>query len=198
MLALQTILAENPPDPAAMAFDDEDLVRMAQRDLGHFATLYRRHVDRIYRYLLVRVGNPQDAQDLTSQTFLAAMENLPSFRSSSPFVAWLYGIARNKSADHFRGRKPVSDLDAAFDVADGTDKADDIVGRQLQLEQVARKLQVLAPDRAEALTLRLFGGLEVAEIARIMDRNEAAVRMLVFRGLRDLQAQLHSDEENPS
>lgn len=196
MLALQTILAENPPDPAAQALPDNVLVRQAQQDLNHFAALYRRHVDSVYRYLLVRVGNPQDAQDLTSQTFLAAMESLPKYRGDSPFVGWLFGIARFKSADFYRRRKPEAELNTAVDLAESVDSADEIVGRQLQIEQVAHKLDTLAPDRAEALRLRLFAGLDVPEIARLMDRNEPAVRMLVFRGLRDLQAQLAPDSED--
>ena len=62
------------------------------------------------------------------------------------------------------------------------------------MEQVTRKLKILAPDRAEALSLRLFAELEVREIAQIMGRDEAAVRMLVWRGLKDLQAQLTPEE----
>ncbi|MCB8991483.1 MAG: hypothetical protein H6665_12720, partial [Ardenticatenaceae bacterium] len=72
---------------------------------------------------------------------------------------------------------------------------DVVIDRQLEIERVARKLQTIAPDRAEALSLRLFAGLEVSEIARLMEKNEAAVRMLVFRGLRDLQAQLNGLRE---
>jgi RNA polymerase sigma-70 factor (ECF subfamily) len=122
------------------------------------------------------------------------MESLPKFRGQSQFVAWLLGIARHKTVDQFRRRKPEVEIETAEDISDSKDSPDDLIGRQLQIEQVMRKLNTLAPDRAEALTLRLFAELEVREIAQIMERDEAAVRMLVWRGLKDLQAQLTREE----
>lgn len=181
------------PPETAVSIDEDDLalIRQAQNDLGAFSTLYQKYASQVYRYLLVRVGNQDDAQDLTSQTFLVAMERLHTYRSQGHFAAWLLGIARHKVVDQYRRRRPELDLETAVHhphTAD--DNPDEQVNRQLLIEQVSRKLQTIAPDRAEALSLRLFAGLDVPEIARVMDRNEAAVRMLVFRGLRDLQAQL--------
>lgn len=194
MLWLITALADAPP----LATDDLTLVRQAQEDLEKFTELYERHVQRVYRYLLVRVGNVADAQDLTSQTFIAAMENLDKYKGQRPFLAWLFGIARNKSMDWYRHSRPETDLDTAVAIPDLDEHPDDIVDQHLSLELVARKLQTIAPDRAEAISLRLIAGLEVAEVARLMDKNEPAVRMLLHRGLRDLQAQLHPAGENGS
>lgn len=189
MIATQLINAAEPPP---LALDDMTLVQAAKTDMSAFSGLYQRYATQVYRYLLVRVGNVPEAQDLTSQTFMAAMQGLKSYRGQQPFPAWLLGIARHKVADLYRRQRPDVGLEMAEDVAADSDGSlEDAVSRQLALEQVARKMQTLAPDRAEALTLRLFGGLEVPEIAQIMNRNEAAVRMLVFRGLRDLQAQLN-------
>ena len=198
MLTLFTGGASETAHAAAALTDDAVLVQRAQQDLRHFTELYQRHTQRVYRYLLSKVGNVHDAQDLTSQTFIAAMENIQNFRGNSAFSTWLLGIARHKAADHFRRRHPQTTLETAVDLPDEHEDTDTIVGRALQIDQVARKLQTLAPDRAEALSLRLFAGLEVADIAQLMNKNEAAVRMLVFRGLRDLQAQLHATEEDAS
>lgn len=198
MLTIQMLLAENPPARAVQTTDDDMVwVRRAQKDLASFTELYQRYVNRVYRYLLVRVGNEQDAQDLTSQTFLAAMESIRTYRGPQPFIAWLLGIARHKEADLFRRHRPEVELETAVSVSDG-ENYEEVISRQLQLELVARKLQKIAPDRAEALTLRLFGGLEVSEIARMTGKNEAAVRMLVHRGLRDLQDQLNPGREERS
>jgi RNA polymerase sigma-70 factor (ECF subfamily) len=191
MITIQMILAEQPP-PVSAAEEDADLVRQAQKDLAAFAGLYHRYTDRVYRYLLVRVNNVHDAQDLTSQTFIAAMENIHRYQGKSPFVAWLLGIARHKAVDHLRQNRPELVLEAADHLPDQLDTAD-IVNQQLLIEQVAGKMQILSPDRAEALSLRLFGGLEVAEIAQLMGKNESAVRMLVYRGLHDLQDRLNPD-----
>lgn len=177
--------AQLTPAPA-----EQVLVKQAKSNPNLFGELYRRHVNQVYRYLLARVGHVQDAQDLTSQTFLTALENLPSYRGDGAFAAWLLSIARHKVADHYRRRKLEEPLDELENEGDAGISLDDSLTHKLQLEQIARKLQLLAPDRAEALRLRIFGELSVAEIAPLMHKNEAAVRMLVHRGLKDLQQQL--------
>jgi RNA polymerase sigma-70 factor, ECF subfamily len=183
------------PEATPWALDEVKLVQAAQKDLSAFSPLYQRYVQQVYRYLLVRVSNVHDAQDLTSQTFLAAMQGLKQYRGQQPFIAWLLGIARHKAVDQFRSRQPDVTLDTAEILPDDADDVDEQISRQLDVEQVARKLQSIAPDRAEAISLRLFAGLEVPEIAQVMNKNEAAVRMLVFRGLRDLQGQLNVLQE---
>ncbi|MCA9921921.1 MAG: hypothetical protein KC421_06110, partial [Anaerolineales bacterium] len=100
-------------------------------------------------------------------------------------------------ADLYR-RRPEEDLETAVSIPDTGNNTEALVTQQLQIAQVAEKLRTLAPDRAEALSLRLFGGLEVPEIAHLMGKQEAAVRMLVFRGLRDLQARLNPTVEEAS
>lgn len=79
-----------------VGLDEVALVRAAQSDLSLFTELYQRYARQVYRYLLVRIGNEADAQDATSQTFLAAMQGLGSYRGQQPFAAWLFGIARLK------------------------------------------------------------------------------------------------------
>ena len=190
--------AEQIIGPAQTPIDDGVLVKQAQQDISRFTELYQLYVTRVYRYAMGRVGNEADAQDITSQTFVAAMENIHKFRGNSLFSTWLLGITRHKVADLFRHRRPEQDLETAVFIPDTHDDKDEIVSQHQQIEQVSQKLHTLAPDRAEALSLRLFGGLEVPEIARLMGKQEAAVRMLVFRGLHDLQARLAPTVEDPS
>lgn len=194
MLTIPMVSTLPPSSIVDSVESDEVLVGKAKRELSAFAILYQRHADKVYRYLLIRVNNVHDAQDLTSQTFLAAMENIRTYRDHSPFVAWLLGIARNKAADHYRRKRSEFELEAAEHLQEG-DMPDDMISQRLQIEQVARKLQTTSPDRAEALTLRLFAGLEVAEIAQLLGKSEASVRMLVYRGIQDLQTQLNPGGE---
>jgi RNA polymerase sigma-70 factor (ECF subfamily) len=174
----------------ALVEDDAVLIQRSKANLSDFAELYERYSTRVYRYLLVRVGNVDDAEDLTSQTFLAAMNSLRRYDGNSPFIAWLLGIARHKLADQYRRAKPVQELDEELEFADNTPLPETLVGQQLDIEVITQKLRVISPDRAEAISLRLFAGLEVSEIAATMGKNEASVRMLVYRGLRDLQEHL--------
>jgi DNA-directed RNA polymerase specialized sigma24 family protein len=85
------------------AASDAELVRAAQEgDKAAFAALYRRYLDRIYRYFYARTGDGQRAEDLTAQTFVAALEALHRYRERGYFSAWLFTIAARRYADHCR------------------------------------------------------------------------------------------------
>jgi RNA polymerase sigma-70 factor, ECF subfamily len=176
-------------DAAALGEDDESLARKARGDADAFAQLYRRHVDRVYRYLLIRLGDQHLAQDTTAQTFLAALEGIHAYRGDGALVAWLLGIARNKAADAFR-QQPTLPLEAAVEVASPQPSPERVAVARADLEQVTRALRTIAPDRAEALSLRIFGGLSVAETGAMLGKSEAAVKMLVLRAVQDLRERL--------
>lgn len=169
---------------------DEAEVDLAQRaitDIEAFAELYRRHLTRVYRYLVAHVGNTRDAEDLTSQTFLAALEGIGSFRGSGSFAAWILGIASRKRLMFYRGSKPEVPLEDAIPYPSQELPTDRAAAQRLQLESISRALKKLSPDRAEALILTYFGGLSQAEAGRVLNKSEAAVKMLISRGLQDLR-----------
>lgn len=184
--------------PARLAEAEDDvLARAARHDSAAFAELYHRHVSRVYRYVLARLGDVHGAQDVTAQTFLAALEGIGRYRGHGPFAAWLLTIARHKTIDLLRHRCPTLPLEAAADLAQPGPPLDQEVATRLHLEQVTMALPTLTPDRAEALALRLFGGLSVAETARVMGKSETAVKMLMHRAVHDLQIRLAAWSETP-
>jgi len=168
------------------SISDDQLAQQARANAEAFAELYRRHVTRVYRYHLAHTGNVKDAEDLTSQTFLAALEGLRSFRRDGSFAAWLMGIASRRRALFFRGHQHEVPLDAALNIPAGppTDKSAML---RIQIESIARALRRISPERAEAVTLVHFSGLTYAEAAHLLGKTEAAVKMLVSRGLTDLR-----------
>jgi RNA polymerase sigma-70 factor (ECF subfamily) len=172
-----------------LSIDDADLVRRALTDTDAFAELYRRYVTRVYRYHIAHVGNAGDAEDLTSQTFVAALEGMRSYRASGPFAAWLLGIAARKRLMFFRqnGNRAEIPLEAAVHYPSPDLPTDKAATQRLRLESVSRALKQISPDRAEALILTYFGGLPHAETGRVLGKSEAAVKMLVARGLQDLR-----------
>ncbi|HET9906565.1 MAG TPA: sigma factor, partial [Anaerolineales bacterium] len=111
MTTLMTI-----PKTQYPSMDDARLAQQARTDPQAFAELYRRHVRSIYRYQLAHTGNVRDAEDLTSQTFMAALEGIRSFRGTGPYITWLIGIASRKRALFFRrsGNEPEVPLEAAL------------------------------------------------------------------------------------
>ena len=167
--------------------DETNLARLAITDIEAFAELYRRHLARVYRYHAAHVGNAKDAEDLTSQTFIAALEGIRSFRGTGSFAAWILGIASRKRLMFFRGNKGEIPLEEAIHYPSRDLPTDKAAAQRIQLESVSRALRQISPDRAEALILTYFGGLSHAEAGRVLNKSEAAVKMLISRGLQDLR-----------
>ena len=179
-----TIMTEKTQSTPA---DELSLAREAAVNADAFAELYRRHVTRVYRYHAAHTGNVKDAEDLTSQTFMAALEGIRSFRGDAPFAAWLMGIASKKRFLFFRGRKPEAPIEAALHIPSPSLPTDKAAFSRLQIESISRALKQINADRAEALILRFFGELSMAETGRVLNKSEAAAKMLVARGLQDLR-----------
>ena len=169
--------------------DDAYLAQQARADPEAFAELYLRHVRSIYRYHLAHTGDVRDAEDLTSQTFMAALEGIRSYRGAAPYITWLIGIASRKRARFFRrsGNRPEVPLDAALHIPTPSLPTDKAAARRLQMDQVLAALKSISRDRAEALILCFFSGLSTAEAGCVLGKSEAAVRMLISRGLQDLR-----------
>jgi RNA polymerase sigma-70 factor, ECF subfamily len=172
------------------AVTDEDAASIAESKINPaaFAVLYDRYVQVIYRYLYYRTGTAPEAEDLTSQTFLAALEGLPRYRHEGHFVAWLFRIARGKLIDQTRRNKNQSPLRETLpaetiDLLSQAVKADEIT----RLTGLIRQLD--EPDR-ELIGLRFTAGLPFARIALITGRNENTVKKSVYRILSRLESRL--------
>ena len=174
---------------------DDALASRAKEDVEAFARLYRRHLHRVYSYLHSRCGNVQDAQDLTTQTFIAALSGIQTYESRGFFTAWLFGIAKHKMNDHFRRNHPTISIDEITPPSEGMSSVEDIITRQLRIEEITLILEKLNPERAEAIRLRYFADLKIREVAEVMEKNEGAVKMLISRGLDDIRQVLDIQEE---
>jgi len=183
------------------------LALQAKKDPCQFVALYQRHYRRVYVYHLARTGNEQDAQDLTSETFMAALDSLAAYRPEAgnshehSFAAWLFGIARHKLADFFDNWVPQSSLEEVGERPAGdtplysTDTPlstteylpEQAAVQRSDLTRLRQLLALLPEERADALSLRYFSELSLAEVAQVMDKSEAAVKMLIHRGLQELR-----------
>jgi len=187
----QLTLHEYAPPASLDTLDDETLAWQARSNSHAFAELYGRYMERVHRFLLARTGSVQDTQDLTSQTFLAALESINKYGSRGSFGGWLFGIARHKLADHYRRRRVEVSLDGIESLHHADPSPEEVAEARLQLARVSKALQSLDGRQAEALALRIFGQLSAAEVGQVMGKSEAAVKMLVHRGLRKLQERLN-------
>jgi RNA polymerase sigma-70 factor (ECF subfamily) len=171
------------------AINEAKLIWFSQRGDGDaFASLYDTYHHGIHRYILIRVADPELAEDLTSLVFLKAWENLDTFRiGRSLFGAWLYRIAHNAVIDHYRTRKTVVSLEDAaplqLSYADETDKKLDL---QILAQELIQGLKVLTGTQQEVLILRFILGYTTPEIAQSLNKQQGAVRALQMRGLKRL------------
>jgi len=164
------------------------LIEAAQKDPGRFAELYELNFHRVYVYVLRRVHNRVDAQDLTAHVFQQALANLGKFTwRGAPFSTWLYRIASNAIADQARKKsREVADEGHTVSTNPGTTDLELTERRTRVFKAVAK----LPDDQRRVIMLRFADEKSVREIADELGRSEGAVKQLQFRGLETLRAQL--------
>jgi RNA polymerase sigma-70 factor (ECF subfamily) len=187
--------------------DDEERVWVEQARAGDSAGvgyLYERYVDRIYRYILLKIGNPQDAEDLTGQVFVRMLEGIGNFQwQGASFQAWLYRIAHNLTVDYLRQRtrRPQVPLEPLVGVllADGDDPYSWAEAADFR-DHLRAALARLTELQAQVIALKFGGGLSNAEVGQLLGRSEGAVKALQHSALTNLNKWLHNlmgDEERP-
>lgn len=158
--------------------------RARNGDRAAFAELYDTHVDSVYRYLLYRVREPSDAEDLASEVFTRAFANIHRYKwQGKSFLAWLYTIARNAVTDRRRRDRPTVELDNAYGLADAGPTAHDLAVRGENVEALRGAVKHLTGEQQEVLVLRFVENLSSREVANILGKNEGAIRALQFRAL---------------
>jgi RNA polymerase sigma-70 factor (ECF subfamily) len=133
------------------------------------------------------LGNVQDAEDVTSQTFLAAYEALGRYRQNGYFSAWLFTIARNKAMDHYRKKNHLTDVQISEEISADTDPLGGVIVSE-QNQMVRNLIDQLPEDEKLLLRLRFLAELSFASIAQLLQRSEAAVKKSTYRVL----ARLHN------
>ena len=156
-------------------------------NLKKFGELYDSYAQHIYRFILFKVCDRQTAEDLTSITFLKALDGIGGFDGKkASFKTWIYTIARNTIIDHFRQYKETAELEDAWGIQGASDIAKE-TGDKLQLEEIEKYMKELKPEQREILLLRIWGGHSFAEIAEITGKTEAASKMMFKRAIEKLR-----------
>jgi RNA polymerase sigma-70 factor (ECF subfamily) len=169
--------------------------REAAGGVSDLVALYDGALSQVYGYLLPRCGSTAVAEDLTAETFLAAVDALEGGTAPAPTVAWLIGVARHKLVDHWRRagreqRKLVMVAATSHDVDDPWPAVVDCDAAHAALVQ-------LSAQHRTALVLRYLDGLSVAEVAGLVGRSLRATETLLARAraaLRDVYLEEHGDE----
>jgi RNA polymerase sigma-70 factor (ECF subfamily) len=166
--------------------DERLRIEAAQKDPSRFAELYEEHFERVYAYVLRRVCDRAEAQDITGDVFQQALANIGRFEwRGAPFASWLYRIAANAIADHYQRRSRQSP--APPPSLSSTDEDYEEVERRAAL---FRSVDRLPPDQRRVIVMRFGQEKSIREIAQELGRSEGAVKQLQWRGLQSLRAQM--------
>jgi RNA polymerase sigma-70 factor (ECF subfamily) len=185
---------------------DRGLVEAARRDPAQFDALYRKYLAQVYSFAFYELRDHHAAEDATERVFMQALTGLPRFEERldaftlpegeaavdiSTFRVWLFRIARNVIANERRrsGRRQVAPLEAADELTAPDDVLETAAAREAgnaAWQAVAR----LPQDRRRVVILRFVDEMSTAEIAAVLGRSEGAVRVLLHRALRSVEADL--------
>ena len=173
--------------------DDGALVQRSQDgDADAFAELYHRYLTAVYRFVFRRVGGDRAAaEDLTSQIFLEALNHLSSYHERGRFVAWLFTITRRRLVDRYR--KPEST--SLEDVPESLLGISDEIEARENRARLQQLISLLDDEKRELLQLRFSAELSFADIAAVLGKKEAAVKMSIYRILDGLRQQWEAEHE---
>ena len=171
------------------------LVDQARREPAAFGILYERYVDRIYGYIYHKVGNVQEAEDLTARTFYRALDNLHTYEDrGAPFAAWLFRIAHNLMANWHRdrSRRRFLSLDRLWSHKADSDSPEDQVEQEENREALWSAINRLPEERRNLLLWKFGSQMSNLEIGELMDKSESAIKSLYFRTLAALRQDLEA------
>ena len=166
-----------------------------QRDKENRLTnLYDEYFDRIARYIYVRIGDRNEAEDLAGEVFVRALESLKSYKERGiPMQAWLFKIAHNQVVDHLR--KATKRKTVPIDTVQ-TETGEDPVAtaeKSIEIERVNEAMQKLTPEQREVVRLRFFGDLSSKEVGAIMRKSDGAVREMQRAAIEKLRGLLTNE-----
>jgi RNA polymerase sigma-70 factor (ECF subfamily) len=156
--------------------------------------LFHEQLPRVYNYFRYRLGSAQEAEDLTSVTFEKAWRARGRYRRDlASFATWLFTIARNVAADHYRRQRPHAPLEAAAGIAGGRTPEEEMVERS-ELDQLRRLVETLPERDRHLLALKYGAELTNRAIARQTGLSESNVGTLLHRTIQALRADWKEEE----
>ncbi|MFH0834707.1 MAG: sigma-70 family RNA polymerase sigma factor [Patescibacteria group bacterium] len=164
--------------------------RVVHGETKYFAEIYELFAQKIFAFIFYKTFHRETAEDLTSQTFIRALEKIDSFDPRrGNFNSWIYAIARNSVIDHFRSAKKMQNIDDIFDLADATDISAEFAQKS-DFDEIRSALQKISPRQREIILLRIWDGMKFREIAEVLEKSEAAVKMDFARGIKNLKKEV--------
>ena len=173
-------------------FEERELVERAKEDPDAFGALYDRYFPQIYRFTYSRVRDQSLAEDVTSEVFFKALRNIKRYTySGHPFSSWLYQIALNAVADHYRSPSGKEvELEEGAGMPSKEPAVVDEVVRRDRSRRVWAAIDHLPQHQRTAMILKFSEDKKIEEIAVIMGKSAGAVKLLLHRGVERLRKEL--------
>jgi RNA polymerase sigma-70 factor, ECF subfamily len=179
--------------------EDEYVIvsRASKGESQAFGLLYDHYQPQIYRFVVLKVGRREEAEDITHQVFLAAWKSIPGYEHmGNPFSSWLYQIARNQIIDHYRSKKTDVDLEepAAQAIASHDDLESDAHMR-MEFQKIQVALKELSSDYQDVIIMRFIEEQSIKEVAAALGKSEGAVKLMQHRAIKELKKILGDTSE---
>ena len=157
-----------------------------------FSKIYDRYIDKIYRFIFLKVSSQEIAQDLTSETFLRGWESFKNGTKIENPQAFLYQIARNLVTDHYREKGRTQIVSAEFvPIVDPRQNLEEKSLLNSDIDNVKMALASLPEEYQDVIIWHYLDDLPIPEIAVMLDRTEEATRVLLSRALQALREKLN-------
>ena len=168
-----------------MSIEKDVIYRAIKGDGEAFAQLYEEHLDKIYRYIYLRVGNQTEAEDLTQEVFVKALEAIGSYKwRDLPFASWLFRIAHNQIIDYLRKQRKVEKMAWDNNTAPASGPNPEVIAEQeLESEELVEHIRKLSSAQREVISLRFGSELSVVEVAKVLGKSPGTVKALQYNGI---------------
>ena len=161
---------------------------------NRLASLYDEYFDKIVRYIYMRIGDKNEAEDLAGEVFLKALESLKSYKERGiPMQAWLYRIAHNVSVDHLRKRGRIATVPIDDVLVESREDPVTTAEKSIEMERVNKAMQKLTTEQREVVRLRFFGDLSSKEVGAMLSKSDGAVREMQRAAIERLRRLLTGD-----
>ena len=158
-----------------------------------FSKIYDRYVEKIFRFVFLKVNSKEVAEDLTSETFLRTWE---VFRQQNQKIenisAFLYQIARNLITDYYRekGKAKIISPELGLPLSDPRQNLEKQAILNSEIEQIQKALSKLNEDYQNAIIWYYLDEMPIEEVAKLLDRTVPATRVLISRAIKALREKL--------
>ncbi|MEW6555213.1 MAG: sigma-70 family RNA polymerase sigma factor [Actinomycetota bacterium] len=176
---------------------EKELVLKAGTSMDAFAELYEHYVDGIYGYVLRRVGNVSDAEDITARTFEKALGGIGDFKwKGASFCSWLVRIAANNVIDHYRreGKAKMVDLEEVLPQLEASDNPTRGIERQEENRLLLRAMLSLPEKHRVVIELKFIDEMDNQVIAETIGCSKGNLAVRLHRALKALRREVEALE----